>query len=124
MTIKYTIDTEKKIIFETWSDFVTFDDYVNMKKKEFSDSMFRPEYDVVTDLNLLNQCFNEENINKIIEFIQNNSAQIKNRKSAIIADTPNAVACSVVFRDKSVNLPLDVRIFSTREAAIKWLKTA
>ena len=76
---------------------------------------------LITDLRLLNLELNVTVIDKIIKFIDDNSNKMKDRKSAILTNKPNQVVNSFVFRSKAKNLPLNINVFSTIEAAHKWI---
>ncbi len=122
MPIKYTIDKENKLICETWSEFVTIEEFIQLKKQEFSDPEFNPSYNVLTDLTVTKLSFDENLISEIVKYMQSNPAEIKNRKSAIVADKPQLVAGGFVFSDTSENLPINIKLFTTKEAALSWLK--
>ena len=54
--------------------------------------------------------------------MEENSDKMKNRKSAIIADSPQLVASSLFFGQKTRNLSVKVSVFSSMNAALKWIK--
>ncbi len=122
MEITYKIDKEKKLIIETWPEELTLDDYINAKLSEFSDPDFNPDFDVITDLRKVNPKFNETLIEGIINFMEGNTDKMKNRKSAIVADSPQLVASSLFFGQKTRNLSVKVSVFSSMNAALKWIK--
>ena len=122
MPIKYTINTKRKIIIETWSEFVTIEEFIELKKQEFSDSEFNPNFNVLTDLRITKLGFDEKLISEIIKYMLSNPAKIKNRKSAIVADNPQLVAGSFLYEKKGVDLPVNIKTFTTIEAALNWFK--
>lgn len=121
MKITYKIDTKQKLIIETWPVNIIIEDYYDVKKREFEDPDFSKEFNVITDLRKVNQDFDEEIINGIIDFLKKNSDKMKNRKSAVIADSPQLVASSLFFGQKSKNTTVKVSVFSSMNAAIKWI---
>lgn len=121
MKITYKIDKEQKLIIETWPEKLTIEDYYDVKKREFEDSDFRKEFNVITDLRKVNEGFNEEIIIGIIDFMKKNSDKMKNKKSAVIADSPQLVASALFFGHKYKNTTIKVSVFSSMNAAIKWI---
>lgn len=121
MKIQYQIDTIKRVITETWPENVNIEDYKKVKQSEFNDPDFDSDFNVITDLRILKLELNVVVIDKIINFIKDNSNNIKDRKSAILTNKPNQVVNSFVFKSKAKNLPLNIKIFSTMEAALNWI---
>ena len=121
MKIQYQIDTIKRVITETWPEIVSFEDYKQVKQSEFNDPDFDADFNVITDMRLLNLELNVIIIDKIINFIDNNSNTMKDRKSAILTNKPNQVVNSFVFRSGAKNLPLNIKVFSTMEGALNWI---
>ncbi len=121
MKNKYRIDTENKIITETWDKKASLDDYLLLKKAELSDPLYNPNFDVINDLREVDIKYNEDELNQIIKFFLDNIDKIGKRKSALITKNPEQVAGSVMFGIKSKSLPINVRVFSTPEAALKWI---
>jgi len=66
--------------------------------------------------------FDEELIKGIVSFMKLNSDKMKNRKSAIVALSPQLVAGSLFFGQKKHNLSVEVSVFSSLNAAYKWIK--
>ncbi len=122
MKINYKIDKERELIIETWPEIITVEDYEHVKLSEFSDADFNSSYDVITDLRKVAMEFDEEIIEGIVNFMKINSNKMKNRKSAIIADSPQVVASSLFFGQKNRNLSVKVSVFSSMNAAYKWIK--
>ena len=121
MKINYQIDNSQKAIVETWPSEIRIEDYIDVKQRQFKDPSFNPDYDVITDLRGLTQKYIEGTIQEIVNFISEHSDNMRDRKSAVIADNPNSVASAYVFKDRSKNLPVTIRVFSTIDAALEWL---
>jgi len=122
MKINYKIDKERELIIETWPEKVIVEDFEKVKLSEFSDTDFNSAYNVITDLRKVKMEFDEELIKGIVSFMKLNSDKIKNRKSAIIALSPQLVAGSLFFGQKKQNLSVKVSVFSSMNAAYKWIK--
>ncbi len=121
MEITYKIDKERKLIIETWPENLTLDNYKEVKMKEFSDPEFNKKFNVITDLRKVRMEFDEEIIRAIVDFMKKNSDKMQNRKSAVVADSPQLVASSFFFGQRTRSLSVKVSIFSTLEAAEKWI---
>ena len=124
MQIEYHIDTEKGIITETWPAEVNFEDYKDLKYREFSDPMFESNYDIISDLRNANLEYSEDDLNQIFQLFRENLSKIGKRKSALITDKPMQVVSTMLFKEKIKELPLNVQVFSTIEAAMKWILEA
>ena len=122
MKIKYQIDTQKKIISETWPGEVSIEDYIEVKQNQFKDPDFNPDFHVITDLRNNKQRFNEDIIMGIKDIMKSQSKYIRNRKSAIIANKPQAVASSIFLQLKSHDVPVEIKVFSTIESTYAWLE--
>lgn len=121
MKNEYRIDTENKIITETWGKKASLDDYLLLKKAELSDPLYNPNFDVINDLREVDIKYNEDALNQIIKFFLDNIDKIGKRKSALITKNPNQVAGTMMFKIKSKSLPINVKVFSTPEAALNWI---
>ena len=122
MKINYKIDKERELIIETWPEKVIVEDFEKVKLSEFSDTDFNSAYNVITDLRKVKMEFDEDLIKGIVSFMKLNSDKIKNRKSAIISLSPQLVAGSLFFGQKKHNLSVEVSVFSSLNAAYKWIK--
>lgn len=120
MKIDYEIDIHNKIIIETWPKKISFEDYQQLKQSEFNHPDFDPNFNIIHDLRLLNMGLNEMIIDKIIKFISNNPKEMSSRKSALLTNNPDQVVNSIEFANKAEKLPINFKIFSTPEAALKW----
>ena len=122
MKINYEIDKERELIIETWPEQIIIEDFEKVKLSEFSDTDFNSAYNVITDLRKVKMEFDEELIKGIVSFMKLNSDKMKNRKSAIVALSPQLVAGSLFFGQKKHNLSVEVSVFSSLNAAYKWIK--
>jgi len=121
MPIEYIIDTEKKIVFETWSEYTTIEEYVEAKRNVFSDPEFKIGFNFLTDIRNNKQDYDENLISKIIKFLEKNITISEKVKSAVVADDPGSVIKSIIFENMGADLILNIKVFSTIEAALEWL---
>jgi hypothetical protein len=121
MNINYTIDTERKIIFEVWSENVSFNDYRDYKAILFEDPAFNPSFDVICDVRKYTKGINMDALESIIKLFLDHPDKTQKRKSALVTNDPMQVAGSMIFQTKSNVLPIQVLVFSTIEAALDWI---
>ena len=122
MKFDYRIHTKDRVIIETWPEEFEFKDYKEFKERELIDPDYDPNYNIVSDLRRLKMGFNEKMIEMIVDFISQFPDYFIERKSAIITNSPEQVVNSVAYIQKIKSTPVDVNIFSTAEAAFKWVK--
>ncbi len=122
MGITYSIDEKNKIITETWSDNITLEEYKNSKLREFSDPKYKPDFDIITDLSKLTTGIDDKVKEGIIDFLKTNTDKIKAKKNAVVANNPQKVASTLFFDNKYINRQISISIFSTVDAAKKWIK--
>lgn len=97
-------------------------DYITFKKKIINDSLFKPNYNFFIDFNQVNFKITEEDLEKYINFIDENLTNLGVRFSAIVTNTPNQVVTTTMYKMLQQNRSQTVEIFSTIEAASEWLK--
>lgn len=121
---EFSILTDYNLIIESVSGNIAFEDYFNLKQKEFNDKNFDPNYNVLIDFRHVE--FNVEpkeiknKIKHVVSTILKMPDSFGKRKSAFIATTPNQVAILTMYI-RTGNIPVSSEIFSTVEAALDWL---
>ena len=126
--LKYFIYPEYNLVIEFLAGNIGLEDYINLKRTEIADPRYKPTYNHVIDIrksNILNSDvslkgdlnLNAENYARFISATPELSAK---RKSAFITITSEQVVATILY--KSLNLlPMEMEVFSTVEAALKWL---
>ena len=122
MKSTYEIIVTKKIIIETFVGSFTIDSYKELKNREFKDTKFNPAYSVIADLREIESLYNNKEAKLIADFLFDNKDKITNRKSALVTSTKQQVVGSMLFETYSNKLPINVKVFSTLEAALKWIE--
>jgi hypothetical protein len=122
MKFNYRINTKEGVIIETWPDEFEFKDYKEFKERELIDPDYNSNYNIVSDLRRLKMGFNDKMIELIVDFISQFPGYFIERKSAIITNSPEQVVNSISYIKKIQATPVNVNIFSTPEAALRWVK--
>lgn len=119
----YRILHEEKLIVEYYSGEIILENLIAYKKILLADPEYSPQYNLLVDLRDATFLLTEYEIKKYLEYTKPVHYLFKKRKSAYLTHTPNQVVF-VTFIDyySEVFLPIEVKIFSTTNVAISWLK--
>jgi hypothetical protein len=117
----YTIIPELKLIVEYMSGKIDLPTMVNFQIKETEDSLYNADYDNIADLRNAEFVITDGAIKKYAEFVRQTEKMISNRKVAILTVTPNQTAITMMYSQYIDNSPINNKVFSTMEAAIKWI---
>jgi len=119
----YRILHEEKLVVEYYSGEIVLDNLIEFKKILLTDPEYNPHYNILADLRDATFLLTEYEIKRYLDYAQTILYLFKKRKSAYLTYTPNQVVF-VTFIDYYSEgfLPIEVKIFSTSNAAISWLK--
>lgn len=120
--INYKILPESKLIIECFDGNITFNDIIGSKRKKNLASDFNPSFNHIIDLRKAHFEVNYNDIDKIVQFQQDNKEFIKRRKSAFLTDSPQQASLSILFSMSMKNLPIEFELFSTVRATLNWLE--
>ena len=118
---EYRILPEHGIIVEKISGLVTGHELIGFKKNEMQDKDYQFHFDVIADLRKVDFASVEDIVEAFFGFYQEYFPLMKNKKSAYITRKPLQVAVLTLYGDKLKSTPMDIRIFSTTEAAVNWI---
>jgi len=123
--LDYRVLDENRLVIEVFSGKVELDDYISFKETEIHDNQYHLEYKHLVDLCdaiIISAGENiEDKVKKFVSAIENTPGFFGNRKSALLANTPQQVTASMLY--KLLNeLPVPVETFTTLSAAIEWLE--
>ena len=121
MQYEYKIDDEDKIIHQTFKGEFSMDNLKSAFMKVTNDPNFNPNYNILTDLRECIFNFLPKELESFIPIFKEKLAGSKG-KSALLLDTPYETAISSLHQDEVKNTR-SIRLFSTFEAAIIWLKS-
>ncbi|MGV8946196.1 MAG: hypothetical protein ACOH1N_07185 [Lutibacter sp.] len=99
----------------------TLDDKIAHRKKVIQDKDFNPNYNFITDFRDTHIDFSLEDVSAYIEFAKNTPKMHGDRRSAILTNTPNQTVFTSLYILEIKDIPSHVEIFSTIDAAIKWV---
>ena len=118
----YIILPEFRLILECCKGQASVEDAINMKKDELSDNLYNPNYNIIVDFQEFETFINittTESISKFFNFLK--GIDIKS-KVAFLTTTPHQVVISEILKGLSKDsLTIEIEIFSTAEAAIRFL---
>lgn len=122
MPIKYSIDTENKIILTRAWDEVNDEDILNHKQKLLSDPQFEAGMKEFSDCRKVTR-FNisTEGINQMILSDQRDSGRLKNHVLAMILDDKLGYGLARMYEMKASQIEANVGVFKTIEEACEWL---
>ena len=78
-------------------------------------------FNSLIDLNEVKLNISIKDIQKYVEYLNGDASVLGSRKLAIITKTPDHVVTGTLYQLLSENLPMNIRVFSTFEAAVRWL---
>jgi len=120
---QYRLLHEETLIVEYYSGDIVLENLIEFKKMLLADTEYNPQYNLLVDLRDATFLLTEYEIKKYLEYTKPVHYLFEKRKSAYLTHTPNQVVF-VTFIDyySEVFLPIEVKIFSTTNVAISWLK--
>jgi hypothetical protein len=118
---QYKILPELKIMIEYFSVETTLNDMIEHRKILIKDKDYNPGFNFITDFRDTILACSYDDILSYIEFAKKEPNMLGKRRAAILTETPNQTAISVLYVLNLHDLPFIVEIFSTMDAAIKWV---
>ena len=119
MNYEYTIDDQKKVAYLTISEHCTIRDLENIFRAFTGDERFDFEFDVLADLRDCSLAIQPDEMSEFFR-MYNSQAEGKRGKSAILVSQPHETALALLLQMK-VSETRTIEVFSTRDAALKWL---
>ena len=121
MQYKYKINDKEGIIYQFYKGKIRINDLEAAILKLSKDRSFNPDYNILTDLRDCIFDFRPQDLEHFFKIFKEIFGKSRG-KSAVILDTPIETAISTIFQDL-VKTVRRIKIFSTYEAAIVWLKS-
>ncbi|MCF7808982.1 MAG: hypothetical protein K9M49_04290 [Candidatus Marinimicrobia bacterium] len=94
-------------------------DYVNSLRNE--DNGYPNELKIITDATSAKLGFSRKELSDVIKTVNDHPGLYSSIKDAMIMSNPRATAYSMIVELFTKNSRYHVKIFSTQEAALKWL---
>jgi hypothetical protein len=118
---KYKILPDLRLIIEVFCGNISFEDAIEMKKREIQDKDYNPNFNFIVSTVDVDISFDEKLVRKYIDIIKDNPKIIGKRRSALITATPTQVAMTILYELALKDLPMNFKIVSTLQAAIEWV---
>ena len=121
ITCKHIILPELKLIIEYFAGPIDADCVLAEKQRMINDPQFDQSYNILDDFRDAIMDYSSEGTIKIIEWIAKNHNYP--RRAAHLTNSPDQVVATTLFDHlKTPKLLIDLKIFSTIEEAIKWVR--
>jgi len=118
--VKY--DKNLDIYHEHFVGSFTIDDMVSYYDSAGKNKQLLRKRYVIVDYTQAEFIFSIEDLNKLADIVKKNIGNYKYVKAAVLHSKPYEQAISMIFEDLIKNIPnFYTQIFSTKEAATKWL---
>ncbi len=121
MAQNYIIDHKEEIIKISFIGENDKGDVMATLLEIIDDSKYKSHYNILTDLS---DCSLSFNLTDLTEFSQLFEVKFSDStgRSAIVINTPRETALAMLHR-KNVEKTRKIRVFSTRKAALSWLRS-
>jgi hypothetical protein len=113
---------EEGILEVIYDGKITIDDLLDYGKKIRTNETFPRNLKILTDATRANYTLSKEDISHLIERLERDIQNYNTVKSAFIHKSPRETALSMILEHEERISKYSHKIFSTREAAISWLK--
>lgn len=116
---RYYIVKNKNLVIEILSGRFNLDKYINLKKMQYEDPDYDPNYNVIIDISKVKDIVSGNIIKDYAESIKPVQRYTRIIKAAVITATASQVAGATLysFEDKTT----DYQIFSDLENALFWI---
>lgn len=118
---KYKILKKHNLIIEFHKGALDIDSFINFKIKLTEDPLFTNSLNYYINFKNVTFILSENDVDKYIHFLKDNSDYLGKRKVALITNTPNQVVYSTFFKLKRSNSLQSIEVFSTSKSALNWL---
>jgi hypothetical protein len=118
----YKIIPELKLIVEFATGKLDYEIAVELKRSLIGDQDYNENYNFITILHFCEINYTKAEIAKYKSFLTENNKVPGKRRSALLTNTPNNAAFSVIYRQELRNFPMRFEIFTTLKAALNWLQ--
>lgn len=121
MPFTYRIDPGARTLFLAGEGDITQAERLATMRAWMSDPAFRPGLDTLCDFSAATSTPSLPELIEIVDFIKQRAASIGRTKLAIVAAKPSTFGVARQFDALVAPDPIEVRIFTDREAALAWL---
>jgi hypothetical protein len=118
----YIVIPEKKLIIEHFSGEINLGIILKQKYRESIDTKYNRNYNVINDSRNAVFFLNSDDIKNYVDHIRNNEFLNRERNVAFLTKTPNQVVIATLFKELKKELPINVSIVSTLNAALRGVE--
>ena len=119
--VHYKIIPGKRLIIEYFIGSLTLEEMFQFVETVKNEKDYDKTFNSLIDLNEVKLNISIKDIQKYVEYLNGDASVLGSRKLAIITKTPDHVVTGTLYQLLSENLPMNIRVFSTFEAAVRWL---
>jgi hypothetical protein len=119
--LRYKVIPECKLIVEYFEGQIGLNELIDFQLRQMEDKSCNPGYNDLTDLRNSEFIVQKNDVKKYADFVKQTEIKQGNRKVAIITENPGQTAITMLYSSYTKQLPLNNKVFSTLEAALKWI---
>ena len=101
---------------------ISIHDAIELKKREINDKDYNPNFNFIVSINEIDTDGKfDYDFSKYIKTVKENKRIYGIRKSAILTKTPKQVVGGTLYELAARELPMNLKVVSTIEAALNWV---
>lgn len=117
----FIIIPEKKLIIEYFSGKIELNDILDLKYRESLEKEYDPNYNIIDDSRDAEFLIREKEIEFYVNHLRSHKTFVGSRYASYLTETPNQVVIATLFDLLKKELPINIRIVSTLQAALNWV---
>lgn len=123
MPMTYRIDSDAGMLFIVGEGAITQAERIETMQAFVNDVSFRPGLSTLFDVSAATTTPSLAELEQIVMFVQRHAASIGRKRLAIVTSRPVTFGVARQFQALAESSPLDVEVFTDRDAAVGWLRT-
>ena len=120
-SLKYKIIADLKVIVEYYEGRIFLNDMIEFETREMKDKEYYPQLNMIADLRNAELLASDKDVIEFADFMKKTKELLAERKVAIVTNTPYQAALTTLYSLYTADSPLNNKVFSTLEAAMKWI---
>ena len=122
--LTFKIIPELRIIIEYAQGDLVINDFFALKKLEFKHPDFNPHFNYIVDVRNADVDISSEDLQQYVDYASCNPLLSNKRHSALLTDTPNQAATSMLYKLHLKKTPMNFEVVSTLKAALEWIQVS
>ncbi len=119
--LNYQILPYNRLIVEYFRGDIRGEDIIALKELELKDPGYNPFYNLIDDFREARIIATENDVSDFADYMKSNAKLHGKRNSAYITRTPGQVVATTLFDILKDDLPINIKIVSSVEAAADWV---